>query len=122
MSEDEFKIKIESASGPAPETPFPVPARWRIEVRSFSGPDVDFKGAIARDGRLELIESSTPLDRAFTASRIIGLFEAAEGCKLQVTSFIEVDGQFQKQAMFGGDRAGKFIFEPSLQAYGAGSL
>ena len=118
----EYKVEIEEASGPAPDTPFPVPGRWRIEVRSFSGPDFEFKGAIAHDGQLELIESSTPLDRAFTASRIIGLFEAAEGCKLQMTSFIEVNGQYVKQASCAGGQACKLIFDSSWQAYGSGSL
>jgi hypothetical protein len=123
MPEDKFKdVKIAEASGSPSATPFPVPARWRIEVRSGSGANFNFKGAIAHDGQLELIESHTPLDRAFTASRYVALFEAPERCNLQVTAYIEINGHYFPQASSGGDRACKLIFDSTWGAFGAGSL
>jgi hypothetical protein len=123
MSEKKgVKVTLAEATGPAPKPPFPVPTRWRIEVRSDSGIEFNFKAAIAHDGQLELIESSTPLDRAFTASRYIGLFEGPKGCKLRVTAFVEIGGRYLPQASSAGDRGCKLIFDQGFQAYGAGSL
>jgi len=123
MTESELKgVRIAEAIGSPSATPFPVPARWRIEVRSGSGAEFKFKAAIAHDGQLELIETNTPVDRSFTGSRYIALFEAPENCNLKVSAFVEVNGHFLPQASSGGDKACKLIFDASWGAFGAGSL
>jgi Uncharacterized protein conserved in bacteria (DUF2059) len=120
-SSSENAPKLAEATGSPSETPFRIPTRWRIEIRAFSGPDFEFKGALGHDGELELIETSTPFDKTFTGTGMIGLFQAPKGHKLRVASYFERDGQYLPHASF-GSRAGKLIFDASFQAYGAGSL
>jgi hypothetical protein len=103
-------------------SPWKLPARWRLEVRGTDDSKLRFKAAIARDGHLELIEEVAPYDREFSASRVIALFESAEGGGISVVAFSDASGIYTRQCSFSGGRSGRILFDSNIPAYQAGSL
>jgi hypothetical protein len=114
-------IDIVAAEGRS-DSPWKLPARWRLEIRGRDGANARFKAAIALDGYLELVEEAAPYDREFKASRVIVLFESVGDQPLSVTAFSDASGAYLRQFSGSGGRSGRIIFDSSISAYQAGSL
>jgi hypothetical protein len=121
MSDDDVAVEIVAETGHS-DSPWKLPAKWRLEVRGKPRVKLAFKAAIARDGHLELIEATTPYDQEFTASRLIALFEAVDEGTLEVVAYSDASGAYLKQCSFAGDRGGRILFDSHLPAFQAGSL
>ena len=84
MPDEPYSIELVADSGgPRPPSPWKLPARWKIEVRGKSKPNLRFNPAIVHDGHLELVEGIAPYDKEFTASRVMVLCEPAARRKAQ---------------------------------------
>ena len=103
-------------------SPWRLPARWRLEVRSSDDSNLRFRAAIACDGHLELVEAVAPYDKEFSATRVIALFESVEECDLSVVAFSDASGMYTRQCSFSGARSARILFDSNIQAYQAGSL
>jgi len=113
---------VADPGGPAPPSRWKLPARWRIEVRGKSKPNLRFNAAIAHDGHLELVEGIAPYDKEFMASRVIALFEPTREGRLSVAVYSEVTGIYTKHAFHESDRGGRILFDDTITPYQAGSL
>lgn len=83
-------------------------------VARDSGEPVRFKGAVSRDGQLDLYIEYTPFEVAFNASRIAALFEAIEMDKrLQVSLSTVAEGEQRHVAGFTGEAGA--IFEDRFE-------
>ena len=114
-------IDIVAAEGRS-DSPWKLPARWKLEVRGSDDANAKFKAAIALDGYLDLVEEAAPYDREFRASRVIVLFESVEDQPLSVTAFSDTSGAYLRQFSGSGGRSGRIIFDSSISAHQAGSL
>ena len=55
------------------------PIEFRLVVSSTNaGREVRFKGAIGQGGNLDLVESTTPFEKRFTARSVIAMFESLD--------------------------------------------
>jgi len=121
--DDKYQIEIVATTGgPKPPSPWKLPARWRIEVRGKSKPNLRFNAAIAHDGHLELVEGIAPYDKEFTASRVIVLFAPTREGRLSVVVHSDAGGTFTKHAGHESDGSGRFVFDETITQYQIGSL
>jgi len=121
VSKDQPTIDIVAEEGRG-NSPWRLPARWRLEVRGKGDSQLKFRAAIAHDGHLELIEEVAPYDKEFSASRLIALFESAEEGGLSVVAFSDASGTYTRHCSFSGGRSGRILFDSNIPLYQAGSL
>ena len=123
MPDETHSIELVADSGgPKPPSPWKLPARWKIEVRGKSKPNLRFNAAIVHDGHLELVEGMAPYDKEFTASRVMVLFEPTNEGRLSVVAYSDACGVYTKQAAHEGDSGGRILFDETITPYQAGSL
>src|SRR6185503_6364725 len=123
MSDVKRSIEIVAESGGArPASPWTLPARWKIEVRGKSKPNLRFNAAIVYDGHLELVEGIAPDDKEFTASRVIVLVEPTREGRLSVAAYSDAGGMYTKHAAHEGKGGGRILFDETITPYQAGSL
>jgi hypothetical protein len=121
--DDKYQIEIVAdPGGPRPPSPWKLPARWRIEVRGKSKPNLRFNAAIAHDGHLELVEGIAPYDKEFRASRVILLFEPTREGRLSVVVHSDASGSYTKQFSHESDGGGRIIFDETISQFQGGSL
>lgn len=98
MPDEKHSIELVADSGgPRPPSTWKLPARWKIEVRGKSKPNLRFNAAIVHDGHLELVEGIAPYDKEFTASRVIVLIEPTREGRLSVVAYSDASGIYAKQ-------------------------
>ena len=124
MPHDEnYQIElVANSGGPRPPSPWKLPARWRIEIRGKSKPNLRFAAAIAHDGQLELVEGIVPYDKEFTASRVILLFQPTREGRLSVVVYSDASGAYTMQSSHESDGAGRFLFDETITPFEGGSL
>jgi len=123
MPDEPYEIELVADSGgPRPPSPWKLPARWKIEVRGKSKPNLRFNAAIVHDGHLELVEGIAPYDKEFTASRVMVLFEPAREGRLSVVAYSDASGSYTKQCAHESDGGGRILFDETITPYQAGSL
>jgi len=123
MPDEKYPIELVADSGgPKPPSPWKLPARWKIEVRGKSKPNLRFNAAIVHDGHLELVEGIAPYDKAFMASRVMVLFEPTREGRLSVVAYSDASGVYTKQAAHESDGGGRILFDETITPYQAGSL
>jgi hypothetical protein len=119
---DQYSIEIVAEEGQRPPSPWKLPARWNLEIRSQTSSQVTFRAAFAIDGHLELLETTTPYDKEFTASRVLVFFETTAGGSLSVVAYSDASGIYTQQAAHRGSGAGRIVFDETIGVYLAGSL
>ena len=123
MPDEKHSIEIVADSGGArPPSPWKLPARWKIEVRGKSKPNLRFNAAIVYDGHLELVEGIAPYDKEFTASRVIVLVEPTREGRLSVVAYSDAGGMYTKHAAHESNGGGRILFDETITPYQAGSL
>jgi hypothetical protein len=123
MPDETYSIEVVADSGaPRPPSPWTLPARWRIEVRGKSKPNLRFNAAFVRDGHLELVEGIAPYDKEFTASRVMVLIEPSGEGRLSLVAYSDASGIYTKQAAHESDGGGRIVFDETITPYQAGSL
>jgi hypothetical protein len=123
MPEERYSIELVADSGgPRSPSPWKLPARWKIEVRGKSKPNLRFNAAIVDDGHLELVEGIAPYDKEFTASRVMVLFEPTREGRLSVVAYSDVSGIYTRHAAHESYAGGRILLDETLTSYQAGSL
>jgi hypothetical protein len=121
--DEKYQIELVAASGGRrPPSPWKLPARWRVEIRGKSKPNLRFVAAIAHDGQLEVVEGLTPYDKEFTASRVILLFQPTREGRLSVIVYSDASGAYRMQSSHESDGSGRFLFDETITPFEGGSL
>lgn len=122
-NDEKYAVEIvPDSGGRRPPSPWKLPARWRIEVRGTSTPNLPFHAAIAYDGRLELVDEVAPYDKEFTASRVVVLVEPMREGRLAVVIYSDAAGIYTKHASHESEGGGRFLFDETITPYQAGGL
>jgi hypothetical protein len=123
MPDEKYSIElVADTGGPRPPSPWKLPARWKIEVRSKAKPNLRFHAAIVHDGHLELVEGIAPYDKEFTASRVMVLIQPTREGRLSVVAYSDASGTYTKQAAHESDGGGRILFDETITPFQAGSL
>jgi hypothetical protein len=123
LADETYSIEfVADSGGPRPLSPWKLPARWKIEVRGKSRPNLQFNAAIVHDGHLELVEGIAPYDKEFTASRVMVLIEPIREGRLSVVAYSDASGIYTRHAAHESDSGGRIVFDETITPYQAGSL